>query len=67
MSIESIPKIFGVGWVKHLKEIVFVSDISALVRPETPLGPKEVSCRAKNGQKFFVKLDTKLLKNEIGQ
>ena len=62
VSIGSIPKIFGVGLVQHWKEIFFVSEISADPQ-KCPYGVRGGSRRAKNGQKHFVKFDTKLLKN----
>ena len=62
VSIGRIPKIFGVGLVQHWKEIFFVSEISADPQ-KRPYGVRGGSRRAKNGQKHFVKFDTKLLKN----
>jgi hypothetical protein len=61
MSVGRIPEIFGVGWAQHWKEIFFVSEISADPQ-KRPYGAKGVSRRPKNGQKVFVKFDTKLLK-----
>jgi hypothetical protein len=50
-----------VGLVQHWKKN-FVSEISADPQ-KRPYRPKGVSRWAKNDQKFFVKFDTKLLKN----
>jgi hypothetical protein len=62
MSFGRIPENFGVGLVQHWKEIVFVSEIVASSR--NAHGTKGVSrSKTKNGQKFLVKFDTKLLKN----